>query len=68
MLLTPEKCAAYRPSPEASPAITSHFVIEGMIVVMAKPFNFLMLDSQNFYSSLAGMLSDITAAQRSLEK
>ena len=68
MLLTPEKCAAYRPSPEASPAMTSHFVIEGTTGVMAKPFNFSMFDSQNCNSSLAGLLSDVTAAQRSSEK
>ena len=46
MLLTAEKLAAYRPSPDASPAITSHFVIEGITGEMAKPFNFFMLDSK----------------------
>ena len=65
--LTPEKCAAYRPSPDASPAITSHFVIEGITGEMAKPFNFLMLSSQNCNSSLAKLLSDVEAAQRPLE-
>ena len=60
--------AAYRPLPEASPAITSQVVMEGEMGEIAKPFNFVILAYQKFNSSQAKSEREVKELQYSREK